>query len=456
VGKAGNFRFVDLFAGVGGFHEALASPPLHGECALAVEIDEVCRRVYEHAFPGTSLRADIREITQTPGGEDRPTEEIRRLVPDHEVLCAGFPCQPFSKSGAQLGTRDKTRGTLFFDILQIVRAKHPRYLILENVRNLAGPRHRDTWLTIVRSLREEGYSVADRPVVFSPHLLPADLGGRPQVRDRVFILATLTSRPVEFDPEPLVSYRPVGNWDPNRWRIEEWLDDDAQIPELEKYLLRPEEEGWIEAWNWLCRNIRSDSLPGFPIWADELRETPLIPQGTPRWKRDFLEKNSTFYRSHREVISEWRTRRFGQLNQTVNDFPPSRRKFEWQARRAQPTRAERDLWGLVIHLRPSGIRVKAPSYLPALVAITQTSVIGPRRRRITPREASRLQGLERIRFDEAGVDDRNIYRQLGNAVNVGVVRHLARALLGSGEAEWATEPGTEEPAQLNLLAAAAS
>ena len=123
----------------------------------------------------------------------------------------------------------------------------------------------------------------------------------------------------------------------------------------------------------------------------------------------------------------------------VADFPASRRKFEWQARVAQPLRADRDLWKLTLHFRPSGIRVKPASYLPALVAITQTSIIGSRRRRITPVEAGRLQGIPDHVFTGAGVDDKTAYKQAGNGVNVGVVQFVAATLFDSAGVSWGAD-----------------
>jgi DNA (cytosine-5)-methyltransferase 1 len=405
--EARGLTFVDLFAGIGGFHVALESLGAH--CVFACEIDPACQATYETNF-GITPHADIRPLTEG-GSVD---------VPEHDILCAGFPCQPFSKSGFQLGMSE-TRGTLFFNILKILEARRPRFAILENVRNLAGPRQRRTWDTIIRNLRALGYRVAYEPAVFSPHLLPPERGGRPQVRERVFLLARYVgpdAAEADLEEEPLVANRPVDGWNPREWRIEDWLELDSDIEGLEKYALRPDESLWIDAWNDFIQVIDEDPLPGFPLWVDAFLPRPVIPRGTPAWKRNFLVKNSEFYVRHKDAIDRWVDRH------EVRSFPSSRQKFEWQARGYG-----RDLWKLVMHLRPSGIRVKGPTYLPALVAITQTSIIGSRRRRITPREAARLQGFpDDFKLYE---DDAVAYRQLGNAVNVGAVQHVVSSLISA-------------------------
>jgi len=454
------FRFIDLFAGIGGFHHALAAPEFGGECVLAVDIDPDCRRVYEATWPSMAGRiySDVRSFTQSTSGIDRTAAEIDALIPDHDVLCAGFPCQPFSKSGTQQGVLDTTRGTLFFDIMKIVQAKMPQFLLLENVRNLAGPRHEETWRTIVATLRATGYRVASDPVVFSPHLLPAWMDGRPQSRERVFILATRADAHDEPLYElPLVERAPTVGWNPNDWDIEDYLLDDEEIRDLANYQLRVDETAWIEAWNAFVQGIPSDDLPGFPIWVDAFRDRPKIPEGTPDWKADFLRKNSAFYSEHRTFIRAWLRRSWirGQ-GYRVSDFPASRRKFEWQARLAQPTRPERDLWALTMHMRPSGIRVKPATYLPALVAISQTSIVGSRRRRITPIEAGRLQGLPDWVFPQAGVDDATAYKQAGNGVNVGAVQHVARALFAAGGTDWGMLSSSPNKGQTIDLTAASN
>lgn len=406
---AHKFTYIDLFAGIGGFHAALDG--MGGKCVSAVEIDKAAAEIYESNW-GVPALADITELAN-----DNAVK-----IPPHDVLVAGFPCQPFSKSGAQRGM-EETRGTLYWNILKIIEKHKPSIVLLENVRNLAGPRHYHEWEVIIQTLRQAGYRVSEVPAIFSPHLLPPKLGGRPQVRERVFISATFAGKKSNLDllsADPVVTHKAVSGWDPQNWNVEKHLP-------LEKFKVKQgaglseEENYWIEAWNdfvvnmWELRN--GEKLPGFPIWADawvDLGDLK-IPAGTPKWKADFLLKNATFYTNHKKFLDSW-TKKWKVYS---DKFPASRRKLEWQAQDT-PT-----LWDTVMHFRPSGIRAKKPNYLPALVAITQTSILGKHKRRLTVREAARLQGLPDW-FDFGSQSDSLSYKQLGNGVNVGAVWYVLK------------------------------
>lgn len=426
-------RFVDLFAGLGGFHRALSD--LGHECVFASEIDDELREAYIHNF---------REAAKLVHGDIRG---VKDKVPSHDILCAGFPCQPFSKSGRQEGFLDATRGTLFHEVLEIVSKRLPKYVLLENVGNFERHDRGRTWAIVKSSLESVGYHVLGTEHVasgghglVSPHHL-----GHPHTRERFFIVASL--KPLLKDPfPPRLKNRAVTLKDIEQSKSELSPED------LEETALPSHYVECIEHWNCFLRAIPPDlPLPSFPIWGDELSATYPFRTKTPYqaahergvrvsrgwgehlppyarteedqfppWKIEFIAQNRAWFRQvERYLSTSWRS--------TLRSMPPSLRKLEWNCQ-GEP----RDLWRLVLQFRPSGLRAKRYNSSPALISMTtsQIPILGPKRRFITRVEGLRLQGFP----DSHRLPARQsrAFHALGNAVHVGVVRDIAsRALEGS-------------------------
>ena len=160
-------RYIDLFCGLGAFHTAFSSPEF--QCVLACDIDEGIRNIYKENY-NLEPKADIRKLDLA-------------AIPDFEILCAGFPCQPFSIAGNGDGFKDKEKGNLFYDILKIIDAKKPPMCILENVKNLKTHDNGNTYKTIESELKKRGYLVTSK-------VMNATEYGSPQARQRIFIVAT--------------------------------------------------------------------------------------------------------------------------------------------------------------------------------------------------------------------------------------------------------------------------
>ena len=196
------FRFIDLFAGIGGIRKGFEE--VGGLCVLTSEWDKEARRTYKANYacdtPWHVDNSDIREITLSDHPEisaDEADRHIREIVPDHDVLLAGFPCQPFSIAGVskkkslgrKTGFEDKAQGTLFFDTARILRAKRPAIFVLENVKNLKSHDHGNTFRVIMETLHELGYRVsdedyngpADPKIIDGQHFLP-------QHRERIVLV----------------------------------------------------------------------------------------------------------------------------------------------------------------------------------------------------------------------------------------------------------------------------
>jgi len=180
----GDFRFIDLFAGIGGIRRAFED--IGGACVFTSEWDSYAQKTHRENFPGGhELNGDITQIEA-------------RNVPDHDVLLAGFPCQPFSIAGVSKknalgrahGFHDETQGTLFFDVARIIEAKQPKAFLLENVKNLRSHDKGRTFEVIMRTLQHElGYHVQAR-IIDGAHFVP-------QHRERILIVGFRD--PVDFD-----------------------------------------------------------------------------------------------------------------------------------------------------------------------------------------------------------------------------------------------------------------
>ena len=325
---------------------------------------------------------------------------------------------------ANLGM-DEARGTLFWNILRIIEVRRPKVVLLENVRNLAGPRHKHEWRVIINSLRALDYRVSEMPFIVSPHRISPNNGGRPQVRERVFIAATYSGGRHELLVEEpgLPSMLQFENgWKPEQWNLSRNLPlERISKAKREGLALNEQDRRLIEVWEEFVVNIRknSEKIPGFPIWVDswKARISQAEMNELPEWKTNFISRNKIFYKENQVFLDKWLKKHKG-----LKDFPESRRKLEWQAQDTD------SLYKTIMHFRPSGIRAKKPNYVPALVAITQTSIIGSQLRRLSVRETARLQGFPEW-FDFLDQPDRVSYKQLGNAVNIGVVYSVMQALV---------------------------
>ncbi len=447
-------KFIDLFAGLGGFHFALKE--LGCECVFASEIKDDLRNLYNINFPDCRIEGDITKIAP-------------EKIPHHDILCAGFPCQPFSQAGKRQGFKDeKERGNLFDYICEIVKKHRPRYILLENVANLKGHDNQNTWNVIYHKLNDNiekgGLNYEVKHTILSPHQF-----GIPHFRRRIYIVC---------------ENRDFGSLDnfnfptPNNKTCD--IRDIIDETDTDYLPLRKETRHQLNVWqNFidLCKKHKT-AIPSFPIWAMEFGATyeykdvapayqtinnlckyrgkfgkeisgysikeclACIPNYAqtdkdrifPNWKIRYIEQNRHFYSDNKEWLDLW--------IEQIKDFDNSFIKMEWNCgKSAKPTLDDK-----IIQFRASGIRVKLPTFAPSLnLCNTQIPVLpwvslpqksheadtSQKGRYLTRREAARLQGMDFIKFgnEQFQLSSSRSFEALGNAVNVTIVKEIAKNLL---------------------------
>lgn len=371
------FTFVDLFCGIGGFHVAMHR--LGGTCVFACDIDASCRQVYRDNF----------HIEPHP---DITTLDPKKDIPDHDVLCAGFPCQAFSNAGLKKSMGD-SRGRLFDYVMNVVREKNPPVILLENVRHIKTVDQGRVMKHVMDSLTGAGYNVTIVDV--SPHSL-----GIPQLRPRVFFVCS--KAPIDVAKSiPMMNKQSTCV-----------LEDKEQT---KAYRLPKDTIAALGAWNDIMPTIAdfTGGGPCFPIYLEYFHMSPTDIAILPQWKKAIVEKNVRMYHHDAKAWDAWLSKHKDALSKKKTF-----QRLEWQVGSMKADGSE-SIWNHYIQLRPSGIRVKKSNYFPTLVAMVQVPIYGPQQRTLTPRECARLQSFPDTFL--LHTHPHTSYKQLGNSVNVDCV-----------------------------------
>ena len=229
-------KFIDLFAGIGGFHIALER--LGHECVFASELSEELRNLYKKNH-GMICHGDITKI------------DVNN-IPEHDILCAGFPCQSFSKAGNQKGMKE-VRGKLFDEILKILSYHKPRYFILENVRNLLTHDKGYTWKYISNELSKLGYFFDKK--ILSPHHINI-----PHHRERIFIVGSLDSNDIEN-----MKWVEKDDYDTS---VDKILSHNISTPNIGQEKIEV-----LNVWNKFINDLPINIDPYSPLWTMEFGAT---------------------------------------------------------------------------------------------------------------------------------------------------------------------------------------
>ena len=422
-------KFIDLFAGLGGFHLALSR--LGHECVFASEIETFLREHYNKNFK-MFPEGDITKIKI-------------KSIPKHDILCAGFPCQPFSKAGFANGFSHKIAGKMFFYLIKIIKYHKPKYLFLENVPNLIGHNNGETWEYMKKKISKIGYDV-DQKI-----LSPTDYN-IPQIRNRLYIVAKK-----------------------NKLTDFEWPKKIKQTNNLKKFLVSKPKKNKklselkkevLDVWKYFLKKIPKKTYLPNPLWAMEFGATYPYKSSTPhsiglrklkkykgkfgvnlkslskdevinsipnyaklkvkkfpKWKIRMIKRSRDFYKQNKKWVDKL-------IKKIIKLESESYQKFEWNCQGETFNLKKK-----IVTFRGSGIRVRRNKNSPTLVSacITQVPYLPWKKRYLSLEECLNIQGFKGLKSYPKGYE--KFYMTIGNAVNVEVVSKIAKQLLNSENAK---------------------
>lgn len=414
-----NMYFIDLFAGIGGFHLAFNKwckyKKINAKCLFVSEIDENAKKVYELNFKYKKEKIiNIRDIKKKDVDLNK-----------HEILFAGFPCQTFSNAGNKKGFEDSIRGTLFFDIVYILKKYKPKYFLLENVKHLINHDSGRTWNIITNTLKSIGYNIPDEPLICSPHEF-----GIPQDRKRVFIPGIRNDIYIDGTYDNFKNNILKKNIKNKKISFSKIFENEINS----KYFLKNNNYEYlisiINAWDDFIKNIKRINGRTLPvIWIQDMLKKISKKEfnSFPNWKQKYIKDMKEIYNLNKDYIDKW-VKKYDVLSWKKRD-----QKLEWHAGVDCF-----DIKETFIQLRQSGIRCKKKCFFPTLVAIVQVPIIFDFNykewRFLTPRENANLQSFPKkfkifSDISKNSNSDFISYKQFGNSINVLVVYFILKEML---------------------------
>ncbi len=448
-------KFIDLFCGIGGFHQALSK--YNAKCVLACDIDKHCRTVYANNYGIT------------------PKEDVTKLDPntmsDFDILCGGFPCQAFSNAGKK-NTFSDSRGLLFDEIIRIVKVKKPKFIFLENVKHIMKVGNGKVIEYIKNQLDSSNYNV--QIFNMSPHNY-----GIPQQRERIYFVCVRKDI-YKTDIELCIPKT-------NSIEFKDFLDKKEDIDN--SYFLKGDILDALNAWDNIIKQIKPGDKISPTIMINEAiiykdisekklvelcnksKEIEIINKkikilesvikklskkkvkeddksskdlnklnkekekfiksnfdnltdlelqfiNFASWRKEYIIKNKFIYNKYKKEWNNWHEK-YKSILTKREIFG----KLEWQVGEIKENDS---IFNYFIQIRQSGIRVRKANYFPTLVAISQIPIYGKEKRYITPKECLRLQSFpDNFKL----LEDKHSYKQLGNCVNVNNVNNVIKSTL---------------------------